>query len=65
MGVDGLPTIGPVGAATGVFVATGLGTNGLLLGPLTGRLVADLVVGRSPGVDLGAFDPDRWTGSRG
>jgi D-amino-acid dehydrogenase len=61
MGEDGMPTIGPVPGVTGLFVATGMGTNGLLLGPVSGRVVADLVVGRSPGVDLGPLSPGRFS----
>jgi D-amino-acid dehydrogenase len=62
MGEDGLPTIGAVPGAEGLFVATGLGTDGLLLGPLTGRLVADLVAGHRPPVDLDPLSPARWSG---
>src|SRR5215211_297205 len=40
---DDLPIIGALPAAPHVYVATGLGANGLLLGPVTGRVVADLV----------------------
>jgi D-amino-acid dehydrogenase len=32
---------------------------GLTLGPLTGRLIADLIAGRDPGIDLGPFRPER------
>lgn len=48
----GLPTIGPVPGVDGLFVGTGLGAAGLTIGPLWGRLLADLVVGNQPGVDL-------------
>jgi D-amino-acid dehydrogenase len=61
MGEDGLPTLGPVPGAEGLFVATGLGTNGLLLGPLSGRVVADQLAGRSPSVDVGPLSPARWS----
>jgi D-amino-acid dehydrogenase len=56
---DDLPIVGPVPAADGVVVATGLGANGLLLGPVTGRLVADLVTGAPPPLDLASFAPAR------
>jgi glycine oxidase ThiO len=56
---DDLPIIGALPAASNTYVATGLGANGLLLGPITGRVVADLVSGRAPAVDLGCFSPDR------
>jgi D-amino-acid dehydrogenase len=41
---DGLPIIGPLGAAGGVVVANGHGMLGLTLGPVTGRLVAEWVL---------------------
>lgn len=40
---DGLPLIGPIGE-TGVVAATGHYRNGILLGPLTGKLIAAGVV---------------------
>jgi glycine oxidase len=40
---DGLPIIGWDPDVAGLLYATGHGRNGILLGPLTGRIVADLV----------------------
>lgn len=60
---DGLPFIGP-GALPGLFHACGLFRNGILLGPLVGELVADLVLGRRPTVDLAAFSPSRFAPAR-
>jgi len=54
----GLPTIGAIPGIEGLFVGTGLGAGGLTIGPLFGRLLADLVLGRTPSVDLGPFNPD-------
>ena len=56
---DDLPVIGPLPGAAHVLVAAGHGANGLLLGPVTGRLVADAVAGRRPPLDLGPFAPAR------
>jgi glycine oxidase len=58
---DGLPIIGP-GALPGLFHATGLHRNGILLGPLVGELIASLAIGEAPPLDLGAFRPDRFPG---
>lgn len=45
---DAWPILGPEPLLEGLFWATGHGRNGILLGPLTGRVVADLVLtGRS------------------
>lgn len=41
---DGLPIIGPVPGKDNAYVATGHFRNGILLAPITGRLVADLVL---------------------
>ena len=57
---DDLPVIGPLPVAEHVSVAAGHGANGLLLGPVTGRVVADLIAGRAPILDLAPFAPDRF-----
>lgn len=57
---DGLPILGAVPDVDGAFLATGHGPTGLTLGPHSGRVVADLARGESPGVDLGAFAPERF-----
>jgi D-amino-acid dehydrogenase len=58
---DDLPILGALPGVPGVFVATGHGANGLLLGPVSGALVADAVCGRDPVVDLAPFDPARFS----
>ncbi len=57
---DGLPLVGPAPEVAGAFLATGHGATGLQLGPYTGKLVADLVAGRSPDIDLHAYRPERF-----
>lgn len=57
---DGLPYIGRLEKAPRVVVATGHNMLGLTLGPATGTVVADLVLGREPAVDLTLFDPHRY-----
>ena len=57
---DDLPVIGALPGAEDVYVASGHGANGLLLGPVTGRVVAEMVGGRSPAVDLSDFSPARF-----
>src|SRR5262249_26467985 len=59
MSDDDLPIIGALEGADGVHVATGHGANGLLLGPVTGRIVADLVTGAPLPLDLEPFSPMR------
>ena len=45
-----------------VYVATGHGANGLLLGPVSGAAIADLVLGGSLNLDLDLtpFSPARF-----
>ncbi|BDG60767.1 glycine oxidase ThiO [Caldinitratiruptor microaerophilus] len=57
---DGLPVIGRPEGRPGLVLATGHFRNGILLGPLTGRLVAALCAGRRPEIDLTPFSPDRF-----
>ena len=46
---DGLPVIGPVPRRDGVYVATGHGRMGITLGPITGKLLAQVILeGASP-----------------
>jgi D-amino-acid dehydrogenase len=42
-----------------VFVASGHGPWGISLGPASARVVADLVLGRTPALSR-AFDPARF-----
>jgi D-amino-acid dehydrogenase len=46
---DGLPVIGPARASSDIVYAFGHGHVGLAMGPITGRLVADLLLGL-PGI---------------
>lgn len=57
---DSLPVIGCSAASPDVFYAFGHQHLGLTLGALTGLLVADLVAGRDPGIDLAPYRPGRY-----
>jgi D-amino-acid dehydrogenase len=56
---DGLPFMGYAPGHDNVVVATGHGPSGLQLGPYSGRVAAELALGRKPGVDLTPFAVDR------
>lgn len=56
---DHLPILG-AGPLPGLFLATGHFRNGILLAPLTARLMAQAVLGESPSVDLAPFRFDRF-----
>jgi glycine/D-amino acid oxidase-like deaminating enzyme len=57
---DHLPAIGPSAAVPGLWVATGHEGAGVALGPVTGRLVAQLYAREEPVVDPTPFAPDRF-----
>jgi D-amino-acid dehydrogenase len=57
---DGMPYLGRTRRWRNLFVATGHAMMGLSLAPATGRIVADLLEGRPPAVDLGLMDPERF-----
>jgi glycine oxidase len=53
--IDAKPYIGPAPGVENLFVATGHKRAGLQLAPATAELVADLVLGRPPRMELGPF----------
>ena len=57
---DDSPLLGALPGIDNVFVATGHGASGLLLGPVSGKLVADVVQGKEPELDLAPFSPARF-----
>ncbi|MDP9385205.1 MAG: FAD-binding oxidoreductase, partial [Actinomycetota bacterium] len=57
---DHLPAIGPSRVADGLWVGTGHEGAGVVLGPITGRLLAEAIAGERTSVELGPFDPDRF-----
>jgi glycine/D-amino acid oxidase-like deaminating enzyme len=57
---DHLPAIGPSRTVPGLWLATGHEGAGVGLGPVTGRLVAQLYCGEEAVVDPSPFDPDRF-----
>ncbi len=60
---DQLPVLGADPAIDGLFHATGHYRNGILLAPLTGQLLVDLITGETPSFDLTAFSPARLNAS--
>lgn len=57
---DGLPLLGRLPGWEGVSVAAGHFREGILLAPITGELMADLLARRRPRLSLDAFDPARF-----
>ena len=61
---DSLPVLGPSRASPDVFYAFGHGHVGMTAAPMTGKIVAELVDGRPPAIDIAPFAPDRFARPR-
>lgn len=57
---DGLPVIGPASGSADVIHAFGHGHVGLACGPISGRMVADLLGGKSVAADCAAYAAQRF-----
>ena len=57
---DGLPYIGRTSRFANLSIATGHGMMGLSLGPVTGKLVAEILSGETPAWDISMLSPDRY-----
>lgn len=57
---DGLPYVGRTAAYANLAVAAGHAMMGLSLAPVTGRLVAEVLSGDRPSIDIGLLSPDRY-----
>jgi sarcosine oxidase, subunit beta len=59
---DEVPIIGPVPGHSGLTVAAGFSGHGFALSPITGQLVAELLVDGAPSIPLDAFSAERFAG---
>jgi D-amino-acid dehydrogenase len=57
---DSLPVISASPRHANVFYAFGHGHYGITQGPTTGRIIADMMTGSSPSVDVSAYRFDRF-----
>jgi len=57
---DSLPVLGFASNTDNVLYAFGHQHLGITLGPASGLIIADLVAGRDPGIDLAPYRPDRF-----
>jgi glycine oxidase len=58
---DGLPSIGTLPGIEQLVVAYGHHRSGVLLSPISGKLVRDQVLGKEPAPGAKAFDPTRFS----
>ena len=57
---DGMPYVGRTAKFTNLSVATGHAMMGLSLGPITGKLMAEILSGEAPTINVSALSPDRY-----
>jgi len=58
-GADGLPLIGPLDGSGSLYLSTAHFRNGILLAPLSARLLVDSIFGEPNVEHLGSFSPNR------
>lgn len=58
---DGMPVLGPLPGWEGITVASGHFRNGILLAPITGQLIAQILTKGQAERDLSPFSPGRFT----
>ena len=59
---DSIPIIGEVPGIKGAYIGFGHHHVGLTGGPKTGRLLAQMISGRQPNIDLTPYSPARFAG---
>jgi len=57
---DGLPYVGRTGWYANLSLAAGHAMMGLSLGPITGKLISEILSGETPSLDIRALSPDRY-----
>ena len=57
---DGLPVVGPSPRHENLWLAFGHGHTGMIAGPMTGRIVAGMITGPMPNLDVAPFRADRF-----
>lgn len=62
---DGLPALGPAPGLANVYCAFGNGHFGITGGPVMGKVIAEIVAGQRPSIDVRPYRVDRFPGVRG
>lgn len=60
LSADSLPILGRPRGLDNLLLATGHGMIGMSLGPATGKIIAELALGRPPSLELDLFRADRF-----
>jgi glycine/D-amino acid oxidase-like deaminating enzyme len=61
--LDGDPILGKVPNKEGLFIASGTGGQGILLAPVIGRAMADLISVGETEIDIAQFGLERFSAS--
>jgi sarcosine oxidase, subunit beta len=61
---DHNPIIGATSAVQGFYTIAGFSGHGFQHSPAAGRILADLITGRNPTLDVAPFAPDRFAAAR-
>jgi len=61
---DSLPILGPWPGIDNLYVATAHFRNGIMMAPITAKLMSETILAGAPSVDLGPFLPDRFFRAR-
>ena len=61
---DHNPIIGPAAERAGFYTVAGFSGHGFQHSPAAGRIIADMICGRDPGLDVSPFAHDRFTASQ-
>jgi D-amino-acid dehydrogenase len=59
---DGMPYVGRTAKCANLSIATGHAMMGMSLGPATGKLIAEILAGEIPPMDMTQLSPDRYAG---
>jgi sarcosine oxidase subunit beta len=59
---DANPIIGPTRELDGFYLINGFSGHGFQHSPAAGRILADVIAQRDPGIDVSAFSADRFAG---
>ena len=59
---DGMPYVGRTAKCANLSIATGHAMMGMSLGPATGKLIAEILEGEIPPMDMTQLSPDRYAG---
>jgi D-amino-acid dehydrogenase len=57
---DGIPYVGRISRYANLSVGTGHAMMGVSLGPITGRLIAEMLSGEPPSCSMAGLNPDRY-----